>query len=457
MITETIPPPFPAGRFGEAPPFSTHCSKPQPGASPTRSAKRSESGIPCAGIFSSETEGETSESFPEFSDDPFFLRRRGGLEGDGEADMGTGFVPRDSGDQVLADEPLGEVFPGLEFEGAVGTFSGLGSGDVEEEGALGFGGLKSEGLEEIDEEIHPSRILRGNFFGDFRVVEGVGGRVLDAKKLAGIGVVFDIAVGADEEWIAGNEAATPTGHVKCFAGGMEFHADIDGSGHAEKAERFAFEDERGIGGVVDDDEGMFFREFDDPRKEFGCGGSSGGVVGIIEDQSFGFGEDVGRDGLEIREKMIFFGKGKVVNDSAVVFCVSAEDGIAGCGHEGDLSRVDEGGGQDAESGFAADGMANVLGGIEIDTANRFHVAGGSFFEAGAAVVGIAAIFGIGSFVGEGLDDFGESHFVGFANAEIEELGAGISFESGPFGSFDFLKFVNGGVESVAGSSNSVCE
>ncbi len=406
---------------------------------------------------SGEPIGEPAESVAERGDDPGFLGFAIRLEGDGEADVGSSFVPGNGGDEVFADEPLGEVFAGSKVDDAAGAFGGGGGGDVEEEGAFGFGSGETEGGKQVGEEAHAPRVFGGDLGGDFGVVEGVSGGVLNAEKLAGIGVVFNIGVGSDEERVPGDEAATPAGHVKGFAGGMEFDPDVDGAGNAEEAEGFAFEDKSGVGSVVDNDEVVGFGEGDDFGEEGGCGGGTGGVVGIVEDEGFGFGENVSRDGSEVGEVAVLAGEGEIMDKAAVVFGVGAEDGIARGGHEGNVAGVDESGGEDAEGGFAADGVAEVKVGIEVDASDPFHVTGRGLAEAGSAVVGIAAVFGEGGLSGKRGNDFGEGHFVGLTDAEVEEFNAGMSFLGGAFGAFDFLELVDGSVEAVAGTADAVGE
>src|SRR3954470_12544577 len=117
------------------------------------------------------------------------------------------------------------------------------------------------------------------------MIKAVRGRVLNGEELTGIGVVFHVAVRFDEEFVSDDETATPAGHVERLAGGMEFDPDVFCSGRREEAERLAFEDERGVGGVMNDDDVVLFREGDDLRKKLRRYRSSGRVVRVIDDQN----------------------------------------------------------------------------------------------------------------------------------------------------------------------------
>ena len=61
------------------------------------------------------------------------------------------------------------------------------------------------------------------------MVKTIGGGVLDGEELARIGIVFDVAIGAHEQFVAGHETATPAGHIEAFAGGMQFHPHFFGA------------------------------------------------------------------------------------------------------------------------------------------------------------------------------------------------------------------------------------
>lgn len=252
------------------------------------------------GLSVGEMETEGGEAGVEFTKEASFGLGGWGGEGDAEAEEGAGFIPRHGGDEFFADEPLGSGFGGVELDAlAVGLGNCLRSGGVEEEGAFGFDGVKAQRAEDLNEAIHSAGVFGGDGFSDFRMVEAPGGGVLDGEELAGIGVVFDVAVCLDEEGVAGDKAAAPAGHVEGFAEGVKFETDFFGAGNGEEAKGFSFEKKGGVGGVVDDDELVLFGELDGLGKEFGCGDGAGGVVGVVEDEDFGFLENGWRNGRQV--------------------------------------------------------------------------------------------------------------------------------------------------------------
>jgi hypothetical protein len=358
---------------------------------------------------------------------------------------------------VLADEPLGE-FLGV-GEGGAGAVldDGFGGGGVEEEAGFGFGDGEAEGGEGGDEEVHAAGVFRGDFLGDFGVVERGGGGVLDGEELAGVGIVFHVAVGADGLGVAADPADAPAGHVEGFGEGVEFEGDVFGAGDLEDGEGAAFEDEGGVGGVVDDEEVVLAGEGDGVFEEGKGGGGAGGVVGVVEDEDFGVLEEVGGDGGEVGEEIILRGEGEVADAAAVVAGVGAEDGVAGRGHDDAVAGVDEAGGEDGEGGFGADAVEDFGVGVEVDAEEAAHVAGGGLLEFGAAVVGVAAVFGLGGGVLEGVDDVGEGHFVGLADAEVNEGRVGVGGAGGGFGALDFLEFIDGGGLAVVRAADAVGE
>ena len=294
-----------------------------------------------------EVEVEGREAGVELAKEADFGLGGWGGEGDTEAEEGAGFVPRHGGDEFFADKPLGGGFGGSKFDAlAVGLGDCLRGGGVEEEGAFGFDGVKAQRAECLNEAVHPAGVFGGDGFGDFRMVEAPGGGMLDGEELAGVGVVFDVAVCLDEEGIAGDESAAPAGHVEGFAEGMEFEADFFGAGDGEEAQGFSFKEEGGVGGVVDDDELALFCEFDGLGEEFGCGNGAGGVIGVVEDKDFGFLEHGWWNGAQVGQEVVFAAQRKVVDEPSVVAGVSAEDGVAGRGHQHIVAGIDEGGGQD---------------------------------------------------------------------------------------------------------------
>ena len=129
-------------------------------------------------------------------------------------------------------------------------------------------------------------------------------------------------------------------------------------GIARKLQRLAVVAEDGVGGVLDDDDVVLLGEGDHPFVELGRGDAAGGAVGVAEDEQLGSGADVGGDAVEIGEEIVFGGEREFVDDAAVVAGVGAGDGIAGDGHQRDVARVDEAGGEHREGGLRADAVAD---------------------------------------------------------------------------------------------------
>ena len=96
---------------------------------------------------------------------------------------------------------------------------------------------------------------------------------------------------------------------------------------------------------MDDDKFLLLCEFHNLLKEFSCGGSSSGIIGIIEDENLGLVENFAWDRIQSWEKLIFWSQGQGVNYSAVVRGVGPKDWIPGSSHQHDISWIDEGGRQ----------------------------------------------------------------------------------------------------------------
>lgn len=52
------------------------------------------------------------------------------------------------------------------------------------------------------------------------MLEGIGGGMLNGEELARVGIVLHVGIGADEEGMADDEAASPARHVEGLAGGV---------------------------------------------------------------------------------------------------------------------------------------------------------------------------------------------------------------------------------------------
>ena len=120
-----------------------------------------------------------------------------------------------------------------------------------------------------------------------------------------------------------------------------------------------------------------------------------------------------------------------MDKASVVAGVSAEDGVAGCGHQHVVAGIDEGGGQDGEGGFASDGVQDFGFWIDVgNIADFFEIFCGGVFERLAAVVGVSSIVGFAGFFGQHLDGAGRSHFVRLAHSHVNDFGFGMGLASG---------------------------
>ena len=99
-------------------------------------------------------EFKAAETAADFVDDPFFFLGVPGGEGDAEADVGSGVIPGDGGDEVFGDHPLAEGFGVGEVDGLARVVPRVfGGGDVEKEGAARFMRLKSGGVEDFEDGV----------------------------------------------------------------------------------------------------------------------------------------------------------------------------------------------------------------------------------------------------------------------------------------------------------------
>src|SRR5882762_4512264 len=113
------------------------------------------------------------------------------------------------------------------------------------------------------------------------MIETIGRGVLNRQELPRISVVLHVTVGFDEQLVAGHESATPTSHVEAFAGRVEFDADLFGAGSRQKAQRFAFEYQSCVGGVMNDHDAIASGKLDYFGEEFGRGARARWVVRIV--------------------------------------------------------------------------------------------------------------------------------------------------------------------------------
>ena len=314
-------------------------------------------------------------------------------------------------------------------------------------------------MQHADEFVHAARVLRGDGFGDFGMIVAVGGGVLDGEELAGIAVVLHIAVSLDEQRVADHEAAAPAGHVEILAGRVQLDADVFRARRGEEAQRFvAVVNQADVGGVVDDDEVVRLGEVDDLGEERRCGTRAGRVVRIVQHEHLGLGQHVGRDAVEVWQIIVLRRQCEVVHLAAVIFCVRAKHRIAGGGHDDGVAGIDEGSRQNGERRLAANGVEHFRVGVDAaDAADVVDEPGGGFLERLAAVIGVTAVSWVLGLLVEFGHDLGERHFVRFADAHVDDLGAGVGLKHGVFGALDLLEFVDGGVFAVVDAADTFRE
>ncbi len=81
----------------------------------------------------------------------------------------------------------------------------------------------------------------------------------------------------------------------------------------------------------------------------------------------------------------------------------------------------------------------------LDAERLFHVLDGGDFEFLDSVIGVAAVFRFFRFLLQDFHHPGIRHLVRFPDSHIEQFLAGVGFQRGPFGAFDFLELVYFGV------------
>ena len=258
-----------------------------------------------------------------------------------------------------------------------------------------------------------------------------------------------VAVRFHHQRVAGHKSKTPAGHVVRLAHRMQFDADIFCAGRGKERERFALEDQRRVRRVVDDDDVVLLREGDDLGEELRRRRSSGRIVRIVEHQRLGLLQHIRGNAVEIGQEIVLLEQRQIVDGAAQVFRVRAVDRITGRGHQRDVAGIDKAVRQDGQRALVADGMHDF--GFRIETADAedfFHPMRGRLLVLGAAVVGVAAVFGLGGFVSQRLDAHRMRHLIGLTDAHVDQLRRRISGLSGAFGALDLLEFVDGGVFAV---------
>ena len=174
-----------------------------------------------------------------------------------------------------------------------------------------------------------------------------------------------------------------------------------------------------MGGVLDDDHPVPVGPFDDAGIEIAGRGLAGGAVGIAEDEELRAGEDVGRDAVEVGEKVVLCHQRQPMDRAAEPARGGARDRIAGNGHERDITRVDEGRGEHRVGGLRADAMVDFGDGVERDAKLPLHEGGDGLLVLRDAVVGVAAVLGAVDLLVHHRSDSFRSHLVVLADPEVE--------------------------------------
>ena len=223
---------------------------------------------------------------------------------------------------------------------------------------------------------------------------------------------------------------------------MQFNRDIFRAGNRQNAERLADKVQRCISGVADDQQFVLFREFHRFREELDRGGSACRIVRIVQVQQFCTLTLIFREAFQIGQITVFLKQRQFDHFAAEVFGPGSEYGIARNGNNGDVAGIDETRGQQCQSGFTADRMADFGFGIKFHAVKRFHVTRGGLFEFQHAVIGIDAVFPFCALFLQSLDNSGKCHIIRFAHTHVDELHAGIFRHRFAFCAFDLFKFID---------------
>src|SRR5262245_23445301 len=86
-------------------------------------------------------------------------------------------------------------------------------------------------------------------------------------------------------------------------------------------------------------------------------------------------------------------------------------------------------------------------------AYSIKVPGCGLLQDSVAVVRIAPVFRLAGFRAKGINDFRKSHFIRFANTQVDDLRTGMGGHGGSLGTFYLFEFVNGGGLSVLAPTN----
>src|SRR5205814_8034461 len=113
------------------------------------------------------------------------------------------------------------------------------------------------------------------------------------------------------------------------------------------------------------------------------------------------------------------------------------------GHQYIISGIDERSRQYRERSFASDRVDHLSLGIDpLDGAYALQIASGSLLQDCVTVISIAAVFRLARFSAKFFHHFWKGHFVRFADAQINDLRAGMKRHGSPLGALDLFKLID---------------
>jgi hypothetical protein len=208
---------------------------------------------------------------------------------------------------------------------------------------------------------------------------------------------------------------------------------------------------------VDDHDLVLFRELDHFVEELRRRARARRVVRIVKDEHFGLGENVGGDAFQVGQEVVFLEQRQVVDDSAVILRVGAEDRVARYGHQDHVARIDQRGGQDGKRRLAADGVDDLRLRVHRHAAHLAQVFGRRLLQDGVAIVRIAAVLRLARLGVERLDDARIGHRVRLAHAQVKQLRLRMRLDRRALGPLDLLELIDGRVLAIPRPADSLGE
>ena len=171
-------------------------------------------------------------------------------------------------------------------------------------------GGKASLPQNFDQNIHSAAVFRGSVPGDLGIFEGCCAGILDGKELTRVGVVLHISVRFDEEGVSDDKSAPPTGHIEGLADAVEFQSHVLGSWDGKEAQRLSLKNQRGVGGIMDNDDLLLFRELDHLLEKLRSSRGSRRIVRIVENQHLRFVQNLPGDGIEAWQEFVLGREGR---------------------------------------------------------------------------------------------------------------------------------------------------